>query len=90
MALKGKEVTVGTSATELTASGATGRRSVLVIVGGTDIWLHGSDDVLTNGTKGGKVAAGTALPLDVNAGERLYARVATGSSVCEVFEQGVG
>jgi hypothetical protein len=47
------------------------------------------NDVDASGTKGRKVKAGADVAIDLASGSMLFARTASGSSVCEVGIEGV-
>src|SRR5690349_2058684 len=100
MAFKAQRVTVTNSATNLlpanetdTTTGvqtfAPSGQSVWITVGATDIWVHGTTDVATDGTKGRKVAAGTDVVIDLERGDTLFGITASGTSVCDVAQVGV-
>jgi hypothetical protein len=62
---------------------------VWITVGAVEIWVHGFSDVDNSGNKGRKVKAGADWSVDLGPGEQLYARTASGSSVCDVAITGV-
>ena len=90
MAFRGKQVTVGTSAVEVvTEADSAGKAAASGSRGATDIWLHGFNDVDASGTKGRKVKAAADVGIDLAPGSELYARTASGSSVCDIGIEGV-
>lgn len=90
MAVQPARITVGTTATELTAPTTDAAYGSSILVGGptVTVTLYLGDAAVTAAT-GWPLAAGATLPITLDAGERLYAAVATGTTVVPVLRQGV-
>lgn len=89
MALAGKQVTVGTSATLITAvpADSTYGQSLTVTNRGTaSVYLDGTTSVSTSKFE---LRAGETVSAQLDPDERLYAIAASGSHRLDVLEQGV-
>lgn len=90
MALEHAQVTVGTTATLLSAATA-GRDGQSVLVqnptGGVNVYIGGTG--VTTSSYGYLLLAGSAFAIDLQAGEGLYGVVASSTQAVGVIRQGV-
>lgn len=82
MAVQAAQVTVGTSATSLTASGVAGARAIIRNAGSTSVFL-GPSDVTT--TTGYELATGESVEFALTSGSELFGIVATGTEDVHVL-----
>lgn len=89
MATKGTRVSVAVTVTKLNTTGSDSVSGSSLLVrnrGAASIFL-GASDVTT--ATGYEVLADESLPVDIDAGEDLYAICASGTVACHVLEVGV-
>lgn len=96
MAVKTAHVTVGTTATLLTAmadseSASPGQSVMLHNLGTAAVYVGGADATLpaTPATAGAELAAGDRMLVDVPQNSQLYGIVAAGTCVVSVMQVGV-
>lgn len=91
MSVQSASVSVGSTATALTAAESSGSDPVSVAVavpsGGVTVYVGGSDVTTGNGYP---LAGGAAMSIDLRQGERLYGIVASGTQSVNVLRSGVG
>ena len=90
MAVQQAQVTVGTTATELSATQTdhTGGESLLITAPAA-VTLYLGDGNVTSTAYGYALAAGTSIGITLDAGEQLFAAVASGTATAYVLRQGV-
>lgn len=87
MAVKPRQVTVGTTATELTGTDTDTRTGHAILVRPAAAVFVGGPGVTT--ADGYPLAAGVELALDLGTGERLFAVAASGTVSVSVLRTGV-
>ena len=97
MAINGLSITVGTSATLLSATGGftdqitynQNGQSLLVQNPSSSVTVYLGGANVTSSVYGHALAPGTSMTVDLSSGEHLYAAVASGTQLVNVIRKGV-
>ena len=82
MAFDNAEVSVATTATVIASGDSDGCVATIKNVGSADVYLGGSSVTTANGVA---LGASAAMSFDLDAGEKLYGIVATGTNAIRVM-----
>lgn len=93
MAVVGRRVSVGTSATKLNSADGDSVAGSSLLIHNKDasvsVFLGGAEVTATGGSVGCELEAAAAVPADISAGDNLYAIAASGTVRVDVLETGI-